>query len=86
MNCFHFSMKDQIVLCSNNPYLSNRYYMQAVVMKFKVHKVKQLYFDLQKYDNSRDELSQFSIGALAISIEYAELLGALNHHGYTQDT
>ena len=82
MNCFHFFMKDQIVLCSNDPYLSNRYYMQDVVMKFKVHKVKQLYSDLQKYGDSRDELSQFSIGAPAISIEYAELLGALNHHGY----
>ena len=59
--------------------------MQDVVMKFKVHKVKQLYSDLQKYGDSRDELSQFSIGAPAITIEYAELLGALNHHGYTWD-
>ena len=60
--------------------------MQDVVMKFKVHKVKQLYSDLQKYGDSRDELSQFSIGVPAISFEYAKLLGALNHHGYTQDT
>ena len=58
--------------------------MQDVVMRFLVHSVKKLYPDLQEID-SRDELSQFSIGAPAITIEYAELLGALNHHGYTQD-
>ena len=74
------------ISCSNDPYLSNGYYMQDVVMRFKVHRVKELYPNLQKYSDSRDELGQFSIRAPAISIEYAELLGALNHHGYTQDT
>ena len=59
--------------------------MQDVVMRFMVHRVKELYPDLQKYGDSRDELGQFSIRAPAISIEYAELVGSLEHHGYTKD-
>ena len=53
--------------------------MQDVVMRFMVHRVKELYPDLQKYGDSRDELGQFSIRAPAISIEYAELVGSLEH-------
>jgi len=30
-------------------------------MRFKVHRVKELYPDLQKYGDSRDELGQFTI-------------------------
>ncbi|KAG2561423.1 hypothetical protein PVAP13_8KG217000 [Panicum virgatum] len=56
-----------------------------VVMRFKIHRVKELYYDLQKYADNRDELSQITIGAPANSIEYAESVAALIEHGYTQD-
>jgi len=56
--------------------------MQDVVMRFKVHRVKELYPDLQKYSDSRDELDQFTILAPAISIEYALFVESLVPFGY----
>ena len=70
-------------LCSNDPYSCNPY-MQDVVMKFKVHKVKELYFDLQKYD-LRGELREFSIVRPAITVKFATFTEALRWHGYIRD-
>ena len=59
--------------------------MHDVVMRFMVHSVKELYPDLQEID-SRDELSQITISALANSIVHAELVRELRDHGYTEDS
>ncbi|CAD6267145.1 unnamed protein product [Miscanthus lutarioriparius] len=58
--------------------------VEDVVMKFKVHKVKELYSDLQKYD-LQGELREFSIVRPAITVKFATFTEALRWHGYIRD-
>jgi hypothetical protein len=58
--------------------------MQDMVMKFFVHKVPELYSDLQKYD-LRAHLRQFRIASPATSVEYADFMKGLFYHGYIGD-
>jgi len=54
--------------------------MQVLVMKFFVHKVAELYSNLQNYD-LRASLRFFNIVPPATSVEYATLMEAVYYHG-----
>jgi len=59
--------------------------MQHVVMRFKIHSVKEIYSDLQKYYDSREELSEFAITEPA-TVEYYILSQHLTaYFGYKGD-
>ena len=51
-------------------------------MCFKVHHMREVYPDLRKYDDSHDQLSQFSI-LKPQPIEYRFMLQCLYNHEYT---
>ena len=60
--------------------------MQDVVMRFKVHMVKQLYYDLQKYDDERDDIGQVTLyNSENTTIEYHKMVEILDPFGYTGD-
>ncbi|XP_066316111.1 uncharacterized protein [Miscanthus floridulus] len=56
-----------------------------VVMRFILHSVKELYSDLKKYYDSREELGQFTIIKPTTSVEFVTMLGALKPFGYRGD-
>ena len=59
--------------------------MQHVVMRFKIHSVKEIYSDLQKYYDSREELAEFAITEPA-TVEYYILSQHLTaYFGYKGD-
>ena len=47
--------------------------------------MKELYSDLKKYYDSREELCQFTIVKPATSVEFVTMLGALKPFGYRGD-
>ncbi|CAD6213987.1 unnamed protein product [Miscanthus lutarioriparius] len=53
-----------------------------VVMRFILHSVKELYSDLKKYYDSREELGQFTITKPATTVKFVTMLGALKPFGY----
>jgi len=59
--------------------------VQDVVMRFILHSVKELYSDMKKYYDSREELGQFTIVKPATSVEFVTMLGALKPFGYRGD-
>ena len=54
-------------------------------MRFILHSVKELYSDMKKYYDSREELGQFTIVKPATSVEFVTMLGALKPFGYRGD-
>jgi len=56
-----------------------------VVMRFKVHMVKQVYSDLQKYDDERDDIAQVTICKPETTIEYHKMVEVLHPFGYAGD-
>ena len=55
-------------------------------MKFKVHKVDELYPDLQLYDDRRDVIASLAFVPPATTVEYAEFVDSLVDIGYAVDS
>ena len=60
--------------------------MQGVVMKFKVHKVDELYPDLQLYGDKRVVIASLTFVPPATTIEYSRFVDALVDIGYSVDS